>query len=175
MREKVGRFAPDVVVVSDHARSSLELLVSIASGADPWPAGLAEMLAHVGVGPGMAAEQVRELVLPAQDTIEAWALSAIAEECRQLQAEPVFLLGPYLDPLRGRRDPVAEERVAWQRDKARELGYAILDIRGAFEDETYESAAIVRLENCPSARGHMLMGRFFFHALSAHLAAQEEP
>ena len=158
VREKVPRFAPDLVVVSNHVRSSVDFVLKRAKDESVWPAGLKEMV-----------ELTREEAnVDWEARLESWAFGAIADTCKEIGATPVIINVPVLEALRGFVHPAIEQRIDEQVQRARVLGYEYLDLSDAFEGEAYESVAIPELQRSPSANGHRLLGEHFLEALLAH-------
>lgn len=157
VREKVPAFEPDLVVVSNHVRSSVEFVLRRAKDASQWPEGLAEMV-----------ETTRERTgVDWEAELESWAFAAIADACEETGARPVLVNVPALESLLGLLTPAIQERIDDQLRRASELGFTVLDLADAFAGQTYEAMASPGLQRSPSPAGHRRLAERFCQALLA--------
>ena len=156
LREKVPPFAPDVVAVSNHVRSSVGFLLDRHTDEADWPTGLKEMV-----------ERTRE----EQDVdwearLEDWAFGEIVTLCASVGADPVLLNVPPLEELRGLMTPAIRERIDGQLDRARRAGCLILDLGTAFAGESYDDVSLPGIQGSPNVRGHRLLAERFVEVLA---------
>lgn len=157
VREKVPAFEPDLVVVSNHVRSSVEFVLRRAKDASEWPAGLAEMVEATRQRTGVDWEA----------ELESWAFTAIVAACEEAGARPVLVNVPALESLLGLLTPDLQRRIDDQLRRASELGFEVLDLGDAFAGQTYQAMATPGLQRSPSPAGHRRLAERFCQALLA--------
>lgn len=157
LREKVPPFGPDLVLVSNHVRSSVDFVLRRNDDPSAWPAGLQEMIERT--------RERRDVDWEAE--LEGWAFAQIAAASEAMGARAGLMSVPPLETLLGLVTPELRERIAGQLARARAQGLLVLDLGSAFDGRTFEEVALPGQQRSPNALGHRLLAQRFCEVLLA--------
>jgi hypothetical protein len=165
LEEKIAAFHPDAIFCTGHSGDegrALLVLSQLVEDGVPLPPGLQDIRERAGIEPGMDASEYRRRLTPFGDDILRWGYEKIVNLSRRMGAVPVWVFVPRTDGIRRGEEP---ERL---RKVAREAGFLILDLDGAYGDHDPRLIRLAPWDAHPNPQGHTLLADRLFEALRAH-------
>jgi hypothetical protein len=147
-----------------HSRSHTKnhLTAAIRAGTEiPYP-DLAAIVDRSGAVAGMEETEIHRRLEPHLDEILLWGLRALAKACRDRGVTPVWVYVPITEEAGEGWDP---ERFARLQRTAREAGFVIVSLEGAYRDHEMGAIQLAPWDTHANARGHGLLADRLYEAL----------
>jgi len=160
--DKLGAFSPDMVLCTGHSGDTgrtLFLLAEMVQEGVPLPLFLDDLRQRSGIQPGMDFSEYRRLLAPFGDEILGWGYRQIVEKSRAMGATPLWAFVPRTDGIRRGEDP---EQI---RALAREAGFVVLDLEGAYLETDPRLLSVAPWDAHPNPRGHQLLADRLYQVL----------
>jgi hypothetical protein len=170
VQEKVFAFQPDAVLYTGHSveeRILMNRLAVVLPRDLELPPFLAEIRQKTGIKQGMDRSEVRRRLAPYADDLIRWGYAEIVAACRAHGALPVWVFVPRTDDA---GDWYREQHARLTRI-AREAGFQIIDLDGAYGTVDPATLALAPWDKHANAQGHRLLGDRLYEQLIAQAPA----
>lgn len=161
---KVPPFKPDALfyaIHSNEAASNIVHLIWIVRNRVPIPYPyLQEKLRETGAKPDMVELRLRHRLAPITNDIIRWGYRRIVELCHQNGMTPVALVVPRTDETKADQEKLAQY-AAW----AREAGFTVLSLEGAYGAHSLEAISLSPADRHPNELGHRLLAERLYQEL----------
>jgi D-alanyl-lipoteichoic acid acyltransferase DltB (MBOAT superfamily) len=148
-------FHPDALFYVAHSIDVEQVVARLAAKARagvalPYPE-LVEALRRAGVEAGTAQSVAERRLQPLGEELTEWIYRRIVEEARARGLVPVWIYLPRIS------ERVREEDVARLFELAARAGFAVIDLRGLYDERDAESLRLAEWDYHPNAAGHALI------------------
>jgi hypothetical protein len=148
-------FDPDAIFYVAHSIDVEQVVVRLAADARagvgiPYPR-LAEVLARVGVEKGMAQSLAERLLRPFGVELTQWIYQRIVEQARARGIPAVWIYLPRIN------ERVQEDEVDELFALAERSGFAVIDLRGLYDERDLDELRLAEWDNHPNAAGNALI------------------
>ena len=158
LERKVFAFEPTAILYLGHSgevdSATQRWAAMIANEVEPGHPFLDDLARRTGVGPRTGSVEARRRLRPYRQELLAWIYRRIVDESRARGVQPVFMYMP----------TVMEATEAWRlADRsevlaiAREAGFIVLDLSGAYEGHPFDTLWIRPNDGHPNALGNQLI------------------
>ncbi|RMF62573.1 MAG: hypothetical protein D6746_03920 [Bacteroidetes bacterium] len=167
LKHKVPAFQPDIVLCTGHsgdAGRALHMLMQWIEQGVPLPPALEDLRRRAGVERGMSREEYRRRLTlePFGRELLTWGYRQIVELTRAMGAVPLWVFVPRTDGIR------RGEEVSFLVQTAREAGFQIINLDGAYGQVKRASIQLAPWEAHPNEQGHALLAQRLFEELVHH-------
>lgn len=163
---KVLAFQPDVAIflghVMDIERASREWMSMVRKGTLPPDPYLMELAARTGIRPGTGANEARRRIRGHERELLLWVYRRFIERCRESEVVPVFV---YMQAVTDIDETWREADRAEVLAVAREAGFPVLDLSGAYAGHPPSDLWIAENDGHPNALGNRLLADRLFELL----------
>ena len=160
---KVLQFKPDLVIYALHSNEAVvdirHLVWAVVAGRRSYPY-VEQKLREARVRRDMPLLRLQHRLVPVADDLVRWSFRRMVELCRERGIRAVALEVPRTDET----TTDAEKRamyVGWAKD----AGFAVLSLGGAYGSHPLDSISISRNDRHPNVLGHKLLAERFFTLL----------
>jgi hypothetical protein len=154
--EATGReFSRSVYYLSEVVSKGIEI---------PYPE-LRSIAQAVGVGSGLAQEEVEKRLTPFREELVSWLYGHIVATCREKGVLPVWVFVPqtYQGP--------GEEEIPRALALAKENGFIVIDLSGIYDGKDRDKLRLAEWDQHPNALGHALIADGLYTGLRQNEAA----
>jgi hypothetical protein len=161
--QKVLQFKPDLVIYALHSNEAVvdirHLVWAVVARSRSHPY-IEQKLREARVRRDMPLLRLQHRLVPVADDLVRWSFRRMVELCRERGIRAVALEVPRTDETTADAEKRATY-VGWARD----AGFAVLSLEGAYGSHPLDSISISRLDRHPSVLGHRLLAERFFTLL----------
>jgi hypothetical protein len=155
LERKALGFEPDALFYVAHSIDVDQVVVRLAAKAHdgvelPYPR-LVEALRRAGVEPGTARSVAERRLAPLGAELAQWIYGRIVQEARARGIPAVWI---YLPRISERVREADVERLFALAERA---GFAVIDLRGLYDERDVEALRLAEWDNHPNAAGHALI------------------
>ncbi len=166
MRKKVPDFKPNAVFYIAHVNDKNRVIEHIDKrrneGIDPPFEFLVQAMERAGVENKTGSTRFKTLMGPMRMELLGWAYSAIANDCRDIGAMPVWVFLPRLN------EQASAPAIRQLFELAKEAGFEILDLTGVYDGVDVDSIRIAEQDAHPNRQGHEMIAERLYEAIRAN-------